>query len=164
MQAKIKLWQRYRDEHKKATGLGDTVRKIEGLNKEDQFRLDKKQSATMLAIMNKWSSKPTLSEDEAVVVTKDINGMLTVKQIKKMTTMPTGFGRGGQGGGRPGGGPGGGGPRPGGPGGRPGGFTMPDPPKAGMNPFNPESAPPMFKERMKKNLSDFKAELAKQAH
>ena len=113
IQAKMKLWQKYRENHKKASDLGQTLRKVEGMNKEDEFKLDKKQSAKMLTIMKTWSSKPSLTEDEAGTVTKEINSILTVKQIKKMTTMPTGFGRGGGQGGPGGGRPGG----PGGPGG-----------------------------------------------
>src|SRR4051794_24279560 len=51
MAAKIKLWRKYAEEHKKASTLGQTVRKIEGMNKEEGFQLDKKQSAKILTIM-----------------------------------------------------------------------------------------------------------------
>ncbi len=162
--AKIKLWQKYGEEHKKASGLGQTVRKIENMNKEDEFKLDKKQASKMLSVMNKWSNKPSLTEDEAGIVTKEVNSFLTLKQIKKMTTMPNGFGRagggggGGFGGGRPGGGGGAG--RPGAPGARP---NFPDPPKVGINPFNANSMTGVFKDMMKKSLDDFKGQLETQA-
>ena len=168
--AKIKLWQKYSEQHKKASELGMTVRKIEGMNKEDGFKLDKAQSAKVLTVMKTWSSKPILTEDEAGTAMKQLNSVLTVKQIKKMTTMPSGFGRGGgAGGGRPGGGaPGGGAPggggRPGAPGGPGGAMTFPDPPKTGINPFNPNSMSGPMKDMAKKNLDTFKADLEKQAH
>jgi hypothetical protein len=166
VQAKMKLWKKYSDEHKKATNLGQTVRKVENMNKEDDYKLDKKQSAKMLAIMRTWSSKPSLSEDEAGTITRQINSFLTIKQIKKMTTMPNGFGRGsgGAAGSRPGGGPGGAGGRPAGAGGRPGGFSFPDPPKTGINPFNANSMPGMMHDMMKRSLDDFRGQLEKQAH
>jgi hypothetical protein len=169
IQAKIKLWRKYSEEHKKATNLGQTVRKVEGMNKEDDFKLDKKQSGKMLSIMKTWSTKPTMSEDEAGTVTKEINSFLTIKQIKKMTTMPNGFGRPGGGGGPGGGGAGGGGgARPGGgaggPGGAPGRMNFPDPPKTGINPFNPNAMSGMFKDMMKKSLDDFRTQLESQAH
>ena len=168
--AKIKLWQKYSETHKKQTSLSQTLRKVEGMNKEDDYKLDKAQASKMLAIMNSWAKKGPMTEDEAGTVTKQINAFLTIKQIKKMTTMPNGFGRqgggGGMGGGRPGGGmgaPGGG--RPGGPGGaRPGGFTFPDPPKTGMNPFNAETVPAgMIKDMTTKSLSDFREALMSQS-
>ena len=170
--AKIKLWQKYRDQHKKASDLGMTMRKIEGMNGEDGFKLDKAQSAKVLTVMKTWSAKPALTEDEAGTAMKQLNSVLTVKQIKKMTTMPSGFGRGGGGGagagGRPGGGaPGGGAPgggRPGAPGGPGGAMTFPDPPKTGINPFNPNSMSGPMKDMAKKNLDTFKGDLEKQAH
>ena len=162
--AKIKLWQKYGEQHKKASDLGMTVRKIEGMNKEDGFKLDKTQSAKVLTVMKTWSTKPALTEDEAGTAMKQLNSALTVKQIKKMTTMPAGFGRpgggGGPGGGRPGGGAPGGG-RPGGPGGP---MAFPDPPKTGINPFNPDSMSGPMKIMAQKSLESFKADLEKQAH
>lgn len=171
--AKIKLWQKYRETHKKQSGLSETLRKVEQMNKEDDYKLDKAQSGKMLSIITAWSKKGPMTEDEATTVTKQINAFLTTKQIKKMTTMPNPFNRGGGGGGgmRPGGagGPGGapGGGRPGGPGapgGRMGGFTFPDPPKGGMNPFNAETLPAgMIRDMRSKSLADFKADLEKQS-
>ncbi len=170
--AKLKLWRKYGEDHKKASTLGLAVRRIEGMNKEEGFKLDKKQSAKVLAIMKTYGSKPSMTEDEAGAATSALNSVLTVKQVKKMTTMPNGFGRSGaMGGGRPGGpgggAPGGGGPRPGGPGGGPGGpgggFTLPDPPKTGINPFNPNSMSGPLKDMMKKNLDTFKSDLQKQS-
>ena len=160
--AKIKLWKKYTEDHKKATNLSQTVVKIEGMNREDEYKLDKKQAGKMLAIMKTWSPKPSVSEDEAGTVMKDINSFLTTKQIKKMTTMPNPFARAGAGGGRPGGAGGPGGGRPGGAGGGP--MNFPAPPKTGINPFNLSSMSGPFRERATKNMDDFKAQLETQVH
>jgi hypothetical protein len=174
MRAKIAAWQKFREQHKNLSTLGDMLYQIQEMNKEAGYQLDKKQSASMLKIISPWRTKTTMNEDQAKNVSKQMGAILTVKQLKKMSTIqPPGRrfrgGGGGPGGGRPGGpgGPGGGGfagGRPGGPGGRPGGFQMPDPPKQGWNPFNPDSLPfermrPMAKTRM----DEFVAALNKQA-
>ena len=43
-------------------------------------------------------------------------------------------------------------------------MTFPDPPKTGINPFNPDSMSGMMKDMMKKSLGDFKSQLEKQSH
>ena len=170
---KIKAWQKYGKEHAKLSELRDSIYKIEKVNEEDGLKLDKKQASTMLGIINSYKSKPSMTEDEASGANKKVTGLLNLKQIKKMVTIPSPFG----GGGRPGGGGGGfggggkmGGGAPGGkmgggpPGGKMGGMpAFPDPPKVGYNPFNPDSLPGMMKERTKKSLDDFKAALTSQA-
>ena len=169
MMEKIKAWQKYGKEHAKVSELSTTLYKIEKVNDEDDLKLDKKQSATMLAIISSYKSKATMTEDEASSATKKVTTLLTQKQIKKMVTIPSPWGGGGRpgggggggfGGGRPGGG--GGAPKMGGPGGKMPDF--PDPPKTGYNPFNPDSLPGMMKERSKKALEDFKTALTKQSH
>ncbi len=166
---KIKLWQKYGKEHAKLSELRDSIYKIEKVNEEDGLKLDKKQAATMLGIINSYKSKPSMTEDEASGANKKVTGLLNLKQIKKMVTIPAPFGGGGRpggGGGRPGGGGGFGGGKMGGgpPGGKMGGMpSFPDPPKVGYNPFNPDSLPGMMKERTKKSLDDFKTALSAQA-
>ena len=177
-QAKIKALQKWRDEHKNLTTLGTTLYQVEEINKDSAVKLDKAQSGKMLAILNTWKSKDTMNEDQAKTVTKQINGFLNDKQIKKMTTIKPRFGGGRMGGGPGGPGGGAGGPRPsggaggpGGPGG-PGGAKMdpsqivkmiPDPPKKPYNPLNPDS---FYIERvkpmLKKNMDDFTSALQKQ--
>lgn len=160
MMEKIKAMQKYFKDHAKVVELSESVYKIEKLNEDDDQKLDKKQSATMLAIMNANKSKMALSEDEASTLNKKVTGLMTQKQTKKLVTIPIPWkqNRGGGGASRMGGGAGkmGGGP--------PGGFKMPEMPKSGYNPFNPDSLPDMMKERSKKSLEDFKAALTKQAH
>lgn len=173
MRAKMEAWRKFRDQHKNLSTLGDMLFQIQEMNKDAGYQLDKKQSASMLKIIGPWRAKKTINEDQAKDVSKRMGAVLTVKQLKKMSTIPPPGRRArGGGGGRPGGpgGPGGGGglagTRPGGPGGggRPGGFTFPDPPKQGWNPFNPDTLPfermrPMAKTRM----NEFVASLNKQA-
>jgi hypothetical protein len=169
VQAKFKALQKWREEHKNLSSLSTMLYQVEEVNKDSAYKLDKSQSAKMLTIINSWKSKDSMNEDQAKSVSKQISGLLTDKQIKKMTTVQPRFG-----GGRPGGG-GPGGPRPGGfggPGG-PGGGKMdpkqfakmiPDPPKKPYNPLNPDS---FYIERvrpmMKKNMDDFTSSLQKQA-
>ena len=165
MKAKMEAWQKYRDNHKNLTQLQTLVMQIRGMEKEDpSLQLNKAQSIKMLAILKDWGPKKELSEDQAKDITKKINGFLSDKQIKKMTTIRTGFGGGGRPGG-PGGAPPSGGGRPGGgaPGG-PGGFKMPDPPKGSFNPLNPDTLPfEQMRPQAKKSMQEFTASLQKRA-
>jgi len=167
MKAKFAAWQKYRDQHKNLTNLSTMLRQIREVDKDPQTQFTKAQAGKLLPILKAWRNKPTMTEDQAQSVSKQIGAILTEKQLKKMATIkPRGFG-GGPGGGRPGGpgGPGGGGPggpgggRPGGPGG-PGGFQMPDPPKGGYNPLNPDTLPfERMRPQAKKSLDEFTASL-----
>jgi hypothetical protein len=165
IQAKIKKWQKWRENNKNLSNLSTALMQIREIDKDAATQLDKKQAGTMLGIMKSWRSKPTMSDDQAKGVLKQVTGMLTVKQIQRMQTIQP-FGRGGGGGGmRPGGGGPGGGGRPGGPGGggRPGGgFSFPDPPKGGYNPMNPDTLPfEQMRPMAKKSTEEFMAALAK---
>ncbi len=157
IQAKIKAWQKWSENNKGVSNLSKAVRQVQEIDKDPATKLDKKQAATMLSIINEWQSKPTMNDDQAKSVLKKMTGMLNVKQIQKMQTIQP-FG-GGRGGGRPGGGaPGGGGGRPGG-GGPPGG-GFPDPPKGGFNPFNADTLPfEAMRPMAKKGMNDFTASL-----
>lgn len=180
IQAKIKKWQKWREQNKDITAFSDMIFQLGELNKTDAA-LDKKQSGQVASILKPWRAKTKMTNDDAKGLQKKISGLLTTKQLKKMATIETptqrmqrgGFGGGG-GGGRPGGGGpggpgGGGGPRPGGggpggPGGRPGGFTFPDPPSGGMNPLNPDTLPfAQMRPQQKKRLDDFMADLEKRS-
>lgn len=167
IQAKIKAWQKWREQHKNLQTLSDMVYQIGELDKDPSNALNKDQAKKIITVLKPWHTKKEMSEDEAKTLSKQIGSVLTTKQLKKMSTIETptqrmakggGFGGGG---GRPGGGgPGGG--RPGGAGG--GGFKFPDPPAKGWNPFNPDSLPfeqarPMAKKRM----DDFMGDLEKRA-
>lgn len=152
---------KWMEDHKNAMSIRRTLNRIAEMNKTPDTKLNKQQSAKLLAIMNAWKSKPSMSEDQAKSVDSQITALLNDKQRKQLDARgPGGFGGGGgmrpggggmQGGGRgvaggPGGmrpgGPGGAGTKgapgapggPGGPGGmRPGGFGGP----GGMRPGVP---------------------------
>ncbi|HLI47829.1 MAG TPA: hypothetical protein VKV18_03955 [Chthonomonas sp.] len=160
--AKIRKWQSWQKQHKNATQLGQELYQLEMLNQQPGYALNKQQSAKLVAILKAWRHKPTMSEEQAHNVLKQIGSLLTVRQIQKMTTLTPPWQR------RPGG-PGGG---PGGPppGGRPGGpppggrFNFPDPPSGGFNPLNPDTLPfPPMRDRAKQGLDSFIATLQTQA-
>lgn len=151
--AKIKLWTKWRDQHKNVSNLQTMLWQVQQLDKSPDTKLSKPQAAKLLTILKTWRNKPTMNEDQAHSVQNQIGNLMSLKQVKKMTTLQPPWARMG-GGGRPGGG-GGGGPRPGGP----GGFKLPDPPKGSYNPLNPDTLPfeqmrPMAKRGMDAFLSD----------
>jgi hypothetical protein len=161
--AKIKAWTKWRDNNKNLSNLQTLMFQVRELDKKPETQLDKKQASTMLGILKTWRTKPTMSDDQAKQVAKQISGMMTEKQLKRTATIQPPWMR--QGGGGPGGG-GGGGARPaGGGGGRPGGgFTFPDPPKGGFNPLNPDTLPfVQMRPQAKKGLDEFSADLSKRA-
>jgi len=156
---KLKLWQKYRHSTQHLTNLQTMLRQIMEINKDPDYAFNKQQSVKMLSILSTWRNKPTMSEDQAQDVQKQIGVLLTEKQIKKMSTIPA-WGQ-GAGGGRPGGSMGGG--RPGGGAGM-SGFKFPDPPKGSYNPMNPDTLPfEQFKPMAKKGMDDFTAGLQKKA-
>lgn len=166
--AKFKAWQTWRTNHPHVQSLQQTFRGLSEIERDPRTKLNGAQAKTVLAVLNKWKAKPTLTDAQALTVTKQLTAPLTVPQLKKLAMVPSG-GRGGRGGGgfgggggRPGGGggfgggggrgPGGGGPG----GGRPGGFTMPSP--KDYNPLNPSTLPfermrPRVQQQMKELTS-----------
>jgi hypothetical protein len=119
--------------------LGTTMRALAEFPGDPKTKFTKPQAAKLLAIYNAWKSKPTMNQDQAAQVNKQITGTFSIPQIKKQAMLGA---QGMGGGGRPGGGMGGG--RPGGPGG--GGFDpkrMADMQKRmeTMNPFNVAAIP-----------------------
>ena len=165
---KIKAWQKWGDQHKKLTLLGDQLFQIEKMDGEAGYGLSKGQASKMLQVLNPWRLKTNMTEDQASGLNKQIGNVLTIKQIKRLTQIEPpsvtmkkrGFGGGGPGGG--GARPGGGGGRPGGP---PGGFNLPDPPKTGWNPLNADSMPfAQARPEMKRRTNAFFASLQHKAH
>lgn len=152
--AKIKLWQKWRDQHKNVSNLQTMMWQVQQLDKSDDTKLDKKQASKLLVIIKSWRTKPTMNEDQAHTVSSQIGNLMNLKQIKKMTTLQPPWARGGGGGG---GRPGGGGGRPGGP----GGFKFPDPPKGSYNPINPDTLPfEQMRPQAKHGQEIFMAELS----
>ena len=163
LMAKMKKWQQWGDSHKSLSRLQAMIVQVAGLDKEPGSRLSPQQAGKFLGIMKMWSTKPTMSDDQAKQVSKQIGAMLTTKQIQKMATMSNPFGQGaggGMGGMRPGGGAGAGGRM----GGGPGGMKIPDPPKGGYNPFNADTMPfPQTRPMIKKMQQDFMTQLQSRA-
>lgn len=172
----MKAWQKFRDNHKNYRTLQQTVYGLAELDKDPKTRLTKVQAKKILAVLTPWRAKPTMTDAQALKLSKDLTAPLTLAQLKKLATSreggnrmgggrPGGGGPGGPGGGGPGG-PGGGGNRTAGPGapgggGRPGGgFTMPAPKE--YNPVNPATLPfermrPRAKQRMDQMMATLQA-------
>lgn len=179
MQAKMKAWQKFRENNKHLDQLGRTVRGLGRLDEDPKTAFTKDQAKKLVAVFHQWRNKPTMTDDQAAGVNKQLNAILNIAQVKALNTGGQGFGMGrggpgggggGFGGGRPGGGgpggPGGGRPGGGGPGGGMGNFKMPDP--APYNPFNPDTNPfmkanPQMAERMKSRGAEFMNKLEAKA-
>jgi hypothetical protein len=168
VQAKMKKWQAWRQNHKNIGQLNQTMRAITEMDKDPTSQLNKDQAKKIMAAVKPWESKPVMSDDQALALNKQITGVFSQSQLKKFATLQQqrgGFGRPGGGGGGGGGfggpppGGGGGGPRPGG--GAPGGggmrfdpSKMPDP--KDYNPLNPSTYPAgQMGDRMKQRTTEF---------
>jgi hypothetical protein len=104
MQAKLKAW---RDSHKNVQALQRSIRMMEGMEQDPKTKLNKSQAHTVLAVINKWQSKPALTDAQAKLVNTQITAPLTISQLKMIVASMQagrGGGFGGPGGGRPGGG------------------------------------------------------------
>ena len=182
MRAKMEKFRKFSENHKNYRTLSTTMRSIVEMDKEAKTKLTKDQAKKIWAAISPWTSKPVMTDAQALALNKQIAGALTMPQLKKMAAVSAEQGRrggfGGGGGGRPGGGggfgggaPGGGGGAPGGGGfggggGRPGGggggggrgnfdfSKMPDPKE--YNPVNPASYQDSpFSQRMKQRTTEF---------
>ncbi|HXG23938.1 MAG TPA: hypothetical protein VNJ09_05230 [Chthonomonadales bacterium] len=168
MQAKMKAWQKWRENNKNIVALQQTLMSLRELENDPKTQLTREQAKKILTVIKAWRNKPVMTNDQARDVMKQLTAPLNEAQLKKMATAPR-FGQGGRGFGggfRPGGG--GGGFRPGGPGagGRPGGFQMPDPKP--YNPLNPDSSPfakmnPEMGKRVKQRYNEMIARLEARA-
>ncbi|MBC8138337.1 MAG: hypothetical protein H8F28_20865, partial [Fibrella sp.] len=125
MRANIEKMRKFRDNNKQVYALGQTLRAFDDMEKDPKTKFTPAQAKTILAVINKWKGKPSLTNDQATQINKDLTKPLTVPQIKKLAAAANrrgGWGGGGGGGRGPGGGGGqGGGGRMGGGQGGPGG-------------------------------------------
>lgn len=163
IQAKMKAWQKWRENHKHITQLQQTMMGLRAMERDPKTQLTKAQARHILQVINAWKNKPKMTDDQAAVVAKQLTAGLTRDQLLVIATTPQ-FGRGGRGGFgggmRPGGagGPGGpGGPRPGGPP-RFDPSRFPDP--QDYNPLNPATMPfakanPQMAARIKQGMDEF---------
>lgn len=161
LMAKIKAWQQWRGTHKHVESLQQTLRGLTAIEQDPKTQMTKPQARATLAVLQAWSTKPSITDAQALAVNKKLTDGLTLPQLQKYaaaTARPAGRGGGGGfgggGGGRPGGGFGGGGGGRGFGGGR-GGFdpaSFPSP--HDYNPLNPSTIPfararPRVQEQMK---------------
>lgn len=163
VQAKMKAWQKFMETHKNYNALRKAMAGLGACQKDPKTKLTKDQAKKTLAVLNAWEHKPTMNNEQAGQVTKQLTANLSMAQVKVIATVPD-FGRGGRGfggGARAGGGAGGGGgARPAGAGGGAPRFDlskMPDPKE--YNALNPDSLPETFRNRGKQSLMELKASL-----
>lgn len=147
-----KAMDKMRTARKNRMAIGRTVKAISELNKDPKTALTPDQAKKIGGVIDKWSKKPDMTEDQAKQASKDLTTPLAsnLAQIKKLALELQQGNRMGGGGGRMGGGGGGmGGGRPGGGGAPAGGMPAFDPKaiarriedslKKPYNPFNPET-------------------------
>jgi hypothetical protein len=168
-----KKMEKFNANNKHFAALTRTLRSLGRLEEDPKTALTKDQAKKLLVIYKAWKPKPTMSNEQAKDVNKQINGILNIAQIKKLNTGGAGGPGGGGGGFRMGGGggAGGGGGRPGGggPGGPPGGmanFKFPEP--SLYNPFNPSTSPfakqnPQMAQRFTQRFNEFITKLEAKA-
>lgn len=158
LQAKRKAWEKWRENHKNVTALGQTLMGLGQLDTDPKTAITPEQAKKILPVLKAWRNKPVMSNDDALKVNRALTAPLTDAQLKKIATAPR-FGRGGPGfggGARMVGGQGqGGGQRP--------QFDVsqiPDP--KDYNPLNPDTLPfeqirPQAKARIDKLIADLQA-------
>lgn len=144
--AKVKAWQQWRGTHKHVETLQQTLRGLTAVEQDPKTQMTKPQARAALAVLRTWSSKPSITDAQALAINKKLTDSLTLPQLQKYaaaTARRGGRGGGfGGGGGRPGGGGrgfGGGGGGRGFGGGRfdPASFPSPH----DYNPLNPSTIP-----------------------
>jgi len=151
LKAKFDAWKKWRENHKNIQKLSVTLMAFRELEKDPATKITKDQAKKIVPVFKAWQNKPTMSDDQAKDVNKQLTSPLNDKQLKTLATAPNPF----AGGGRPGGGGGAGGARPGGAGGAgqmPDASKFPDP--HDYNPLNPETSP--FKAMDPKRFSEMK--------
>ncbi len=163
MRAGFEKMRKFRDENKQVFALGQTLRAFEEMDKDAKTKFTPAQAKTILAVANKWKAKPSITNEQATQINKDLTKPLTIPQIKALAAAASR--RGGGGGGGFGGGQGGGGGRPGGgaPGGA-GGGAWKMPVMKPFNPLNPATSPfARNKETAVRRMNEMLAMLAARA-
>lgn len=159
LQAKRKAWEKWRENHKHVSALGQTVMGLMNLDTDPKTAITPEQARKLLPIFKTWRNKPVISNEDALKVNKALTEPLTDGQLKKIATAPR-FGRGGPGFG--GGARMGSGPQAGGGGQRPQFDVSKIPDPKDYNPLNPDSLPfegmrAMAKQRMDKFVASLAA-------
>lgn len=181
MQANFAKMRKFRDNNKQVFALAQTLRAFEDMDKDPKTKFTPAQAKTILAVVNKWKTKPALTNEQATQINKDLTKPLTIPQIKALAAAANRRGGGGGGGRGPGGGGGGFGGGPGGggqarmgggaqggpgggrgPGGGGGAWKMPE--LKPFNPLNPATSPfARNKEMAVRRMNEMTAMLAARA-
>ncbi len=174
MQAARAKMMKFRDNNKQVFALRQTISAFDDMEKDPKTKFTPAQAKTILGVINQWKAKPSLTNEQATQINKDLTKSLTVPQIKKLAAAASrrgGRGGGGQGGGwgggggarGQGGGPGGGAMARMGGGGAQGGagWKMPEPKP--FNPLNPETGMSWNKEAAVRRMNEMTAMLAARA-
>src|SRR5579883_1883256 len=85
-----------------------TLYQLHEIDRDPATRLTPAQAARIDPILHAWREKPSMTDEEAKAVAKQISAPLTMAQIKKLATIKSPWARGGAGRGTWGGGFGGG--------------------------------------------------------
>jgi polyhydroxyalkanoate synthesis regulator phasin len=81
-----KAMDKMRTARKNRMMIGRTVRAIAELNKDPKTALTKDQAKKVTSVLDKWASKPDMTEDQAKQVSKELTAPLAtnISQIKKL--------------------------------------------------------------------------------
>ncbi|MBC7807066.1 MAG: hypothetical protein H7145_13055 [Akkermansiaceae bacterium] len=180
MRANMDKMRKFRENNKQVFALSQTLRAFDDMETDPKTKFTPAQAKTILAVVNKWKGKPSLTNEQATQINKELTKSLSLPQIKKLAAAANrrgGWGGGGGqggGGGRGGGGAGigaqgrmgGGQGGPGGGGGRRAGgggnWTMPE--LKPFNPLNPETGFSRNKEVAVRRMNEMTAMLAARAN
>ena len=98
MQAKMKAWETWRGTHKNVSALQRTLGGMTRLEDSPATRLTRPQAKTVLAVLAKWQSKPSITDAQAKQITAQLLAPLSAAQRQQLTQpgRPGGFGGGGR--------------------------------------------------------------------
>src|SRR5438552_13486460 len=88
VQAKMKAWQTWRDNHKHIAQVGQTVRALREIEKDPRTKLAPAQAKKIAPVLKAWRNKPTMSDDQALQVNKQLTSSLNDAQLKTLPSVP----------------------------------------------------------------------------
>ena len=91
--AKIKAWQKWRDNNKNLSNLQTLLYQVRELDKKPDTQLDKKQAGDLLGIVKTWRTKPSKSKPRNVKPNPTLKPHRRVRKPCK-TRLPTSVRRG----------------------------------------------------------------------
>jgi len=85
--AKMEKYQKFRENHKNYQSLQQSMRGIMEMDKEPATKLTKDQAKKIWGFISPWTSKPTMTDAQAGALNKQVTGVLTMAQVKKMASL-----------------------------------------------------------------------------